>query len=118
MIGGNLFSAELKVARESHERGAKNDFGKKRDVYGDPEDVLVFSFDPGGSSVVYDGGFERRVVTTPTLYAPVDVALADEDRVTVPGHGTFIVDGIPARWSHPALGAPTGAVVKLRRVDG
>ncbi|MBO9704801.1 MAG: hypothetical protein J7474_04720 [Arthrobacter sp.] len=118
MIGIDLFSAELKVAREPHERGAKDDFGKKQDVYGEPVDVLVYSFDPGGSSVVYDGGYERRVVTTPTLYAPVGVALADEDRVTVPGHGTFIVDGIPARWSHPALGAPTGAVVMLRRVDG
>lgn|GEM_PF-6305942 len=124
MTAWGLFEATLAVQRESHERGTKDDFGNVQDRYGPPEDVMVYAFDQGGSAmtawsqVVQDATLEHRVISKPTLYAPADVALADRDRITVPGLGNFVVDGEPARWSHPLPGMPSGAVVKLRRADG
>ncbi|MFJ3957701.1 hypothetical protein [Arthrobacter sp. NPDC090010] len=118
MSGWGLFDALLNAIREPHTGAGKDDFGNATETFGPAEYMPISSFDPGGSRVVFDGGYERRVVTEPMLIAPYETALADRDRVTIPGHGTFIVNGVPDRWSHPMPGMPSGTVAKLRRVDG
>lgn len=80
---------------------------------------------PGSSSETMGDrltlGTQDTVVTKPTLYAPAGTVVGSVDRVTVPGFGTFEVDGDPQVWpAHPRTGwLPSNpVVVHLRQVTG
>ena len=77
------------------------------DSWGEPVDVLGCQFDPGGSA---EPGNDNRVVTSPTLYAPVRDVDA-RDLFLGRGH-TWQVDGDPADW-----GQDLPLVISLRKVD-
>jgi len=74
------------------------------------------AFDPGGSLESAEVGREP-VVSTPTLYAPVDADVTARDRVIMRGR-TWLVDGDPAEYRSPFSGWAPGLVVKLKAVTG
>lgn len=76
-------------------------------------------FAPGGSTETL--GNQDTVVEQPTVYAPTGTRVDSLSAVTVPGFGTFEVDGTPSAWPpHPFTGRQpaNSVVVKLRAVTG
>lgn len=74
---------------------------------------------PGGSVETLGG--QDTVVTQPTLYMPAGTMPDPIDQVTVPGFGTFEVDGQPQIWpKNPFTGwQPSNpVVVRLLQVSG
>lgn len=72
------------------------------------------------TSVENDQG-QTQVSTPATLYMPTGTDVSAIDRVTVPGYGTFEVNGTPQVWpAHPMTGYvfPHSVVVTLKKVTG
>lgn len=83
------------------------------------QSVTACMFAPGGSTELVQG--QDQVTDQPTVYAPTGTDVGAPDSVTVPGYGTFEVDGLPQAWPpHPRTGwQPSNSVViKLKRVTG
>lgn len=90
------------------------------DVYGNTS-VLVpgCMFAPGVTSEIL--GSQDTVIDQPTVYAPTGTPVNSLSAVTVPGYGTFEVDGSPDQWPpHPRTGwqPSNSVVVKLKAVTG
>lgn len=93
----------------------KDGDGDLVEVWGDPERLGIFSFDPGGSQEPVIAG-QQRVVTTPTIFMPFGSPFLPFDKCVARGR-TYQVEGEPAQWVHPTDG-PKVDVVHLKRVDG
>lgn len=85
------------------------------DSWGEPENMGVYMFDPGGSAEPLLTG-QQRVVTEPTIYLPHGSPFVELDKCVARGK-TYQVEGEPARWVHPTDG-PKADVVRLKRVTG
>lgn len=103
------------VQHEVYSPGQVDAHGNRKDTWAASVNVGVYAFDPGGAVEPLTPGHDR-VVTTPTIYAPIGVRFGARDRVTVRGV-RYEVDGDSRDWVHPE-GAPAGTVTTLRRVDG
>lgn len=103
------------VQHEVYSPGPDNAHGNEGGGWAPPVEVGIYAFDPGGSVEPLIPGHDR-VVTTPTVYAPITVLFGDRDRVTVRGV-RYEVDGDSRDWVHPD-GSQAGTVTNLRRVDG
>jgi hypothetical protein len=90
------------------------------DVYGTTSTTVAGClYAPGGSVDLVQG--QEQVITQPTLYMPTGTDVTAVDQITVPGFGTFEVDGPPQVWPpHPRTGwQPTNSVVvRLKQVTG
>lgn len=90
------------------------------DVYTDvPVPVPGCVFAPGGSTETL--GNQDTVTDQPTVYAPTGTAVDAVSAVTIPGFGTYEVDGSPNFWpANPMTGwqPPNSVVVKLKQVTG
>lgn len=102
------------VDRLPYVEGAEDAMGVEVESWGLAETVGIFAFDPGGS-VVTDPA-RGAIITTPTLYLPFNPPFRPHDKCVARGE-TYLVEGEPADWQHPRIGA-IGSVVHLRRVDG
>ncbi len=74
---------------------------------------------PGGSTELVQG--QDMVTSQPTVYAPTGTNVGSPDSATIPGIGTFEVDGSPNAWPvHPMTGwqPAHSVVVKLKAVSG
>lgn len=89
--------------------------GDEVDAWGDPVELGIFGFDPGGSFEPLLAGHDR-VVTEPTIFLPPGSPFAPFDKCVVRGK-EYTVEGETADWVHPKYG-PMGDVVKLKRVTG
>ena len=65
-----------------------------------------------------DGNGREGVETALNLYAPSGTAIGPHETVTVPGHGTFEVDGTGFDWVNPLTTWRAGATFRLKRVAG
>ncbi|WP_156174967.1 hypothetical protein [Leucobacter sp. Ag1] len=102
------------VTRHPQTTGARDSHNKPVTGWGPDEQIGIFGFDPGSSTVVQPG--REAVVTTPTLYGPFGMPFKHGDACTVRGE-LYLVEGEPAAWKHPRYGE-IGTVVHLRRADG
>lgn len=88
--------------------GSTDSQGNTIDTWGDPTELSGCLFDPGGTA---EPGYQGRVVSEPTLYAPRTTISARDLFI---GRGaTWEVNGEVGDWD-PSL----PVVVKLRRVEG
>jgi len=101
----------------TRQRGAAGDSPYNEIDWSDPDEVDVDGclLDPGGS-VVVDDVSRVPVVTSPTLYAPVDADIKKLDRIKV-GDDTYDVVGKPRPWGQVGDNV-SGLVVKLEEVEG
>lgn len=94
-----------------------NEWGDEIETLGPEETVLVPGWYIGGGAVSGPDGHVYRTEWDGALFAPVALGIAPGDRVTLPGHGPFIVDGPPGNWDHGPFGWEPGLVeVKLKKV--
>lgn len=76
-------------------------------------------FAPGASAELVQG--QDLVTDQPTVYAPTGTQIGAPDTATVPGYGTYDVDGSPNVWPpHPMTGwqPSNSVVVRLKGVAG
>lgn len=102
--------AKLPIQIQTFTEGAKDAYGRPVRSWGAPVSASAFALDPGGSYESPLPGRER-VVTTPTLYAPWNLAVDNQDRIICQGE-TWEVNGDPAVWGK------VGQVIPLKKVDG
>ena len=101
----------------TRQRGTAGEGPYNEIIWDDPDETDVDGclLDPGGSVVIDD--FSRApVLTTPTLYAPVDADINVLDRIVI-GDDTYDVTGKPRPWGQDG-DSLSGLVVKLEEVAG
>jgi hypothetical protein len=103
------------VTRSPHIPGAQDSHGNSVDLWGPPETVGVYAFDPGSTSEPRLPGHDR-VIVEPTLYGPYGFPFMPQDRCVARGL-VYEVNGVTRDWRNPN-GLLPGSVVSLRRVEG
>jgi len=64
------------------------------------------------------GNGRQGVETALNLYAPSGTSIGAHETVSVPGHGTFEVDGTGFDWVNPLTQWQAGATFRLKKVAG
>lgn len=93
------------------------------DAYGDrgeagtPRQVHDCYVAPATSREITGNGREG-VETALNLYAPSSTTIGAHEVVSVPGHGTFEVDGTGFDWVNPLTTWRAGATFRLKKIAG
>lgn len=93
-----------------------NDWGDEIEIIGPAEQISVPGWYITGGAASGPDGHVYRSEWDAVLFAAVSIGLGPGDRVTLPGHGTFLVDGPPGNWDHGPFGWEPGLVeVRLKK---
>lgn len=110
-----MFAVSKIVQRLPFQPDGSDEMGDDVKEWGDPEDVGIWFFDPGGSIETGDPGHDR-VITTPALYGPHGLPFRAKDKCVVDGV-PHLVEGHARHWDFPGMNV-SGSVVKLKLVEG
>lgn len=94
----------------------KDAYGNTSGAFGAPVTVPGCAFAPDRSTEPDQNG-RRPVLTSGTVYGPLDMPVKPTDEVEIPGAGRFRVIGEVARWSNPFTGTQLGADFAVERVS-
>ena len=84
-----------------------------------PTSVPGCTYVPAGSVIQLQG--QTTVIDTDQLYLPTGTVITDAvDKVTIPGYGTYLADGLAVWPPHPTTGRqPARSVVlRIRKATG
>ncbi|MDN6706380.1 hypothetical protein [Corynebacterium glyciniphilum] len=86
--------------------------------HGPVEDVKVIGWYITGGQERGPDGHIYQVSYDAVVLPPTALGIGEHDKITLPGHGEFHVDGPPGNWDHgPFNWTPPGGQVRLKRTE-